>query len=301
LTRSVVGTVAFGAAATVLVVALAFGVDRTASRAPIGSIDAQLAAARNRSYACFNTRTPSGIDYCVGGDGGSAQSVLLVGDSHAGVWTNALVDVAQSRGLQMLVRVSRGCPATPVLVEVDTQGQLSQEQCEKAHEDTMALIEELRPSAVIVTQSYAYLGKITDGEGDAPTLDRQTDLWADAHSDLLRAIRTSGSAVGVIYDVPTLPEDPIDCIARERAVVPCEPDRSEALSRTRPLRDAEREATEGVGDVPAFDPIPDLCNRSTCLLELDGAIAYSDTNHLTDSATFHLRPRLNTLLDQLLR
>jgi hypothetical protein len=150
----------------------------------------------------------------------------------------------------------------------------------------------------VITQKYAYLGEITGDEADPPAEDRQVELWEDAHEQLLREIESTGSRVGVMFDVPWLPEEPLRCLSRERAVAPCESTRDEALRETQPLRDADHEVTERVG-VATFDPVEVLCNRSVCMLELDGALTFLDQGHVSNSATHSMRPQLHALLDQL--
>jgi peptidoglycan/LPS O-acetylase OafA/YrhL len=294
LIRSVTKTIALGAAATLVVLVLAAGVGLSASNPPDSSIDAKLADARRHVFPCVWTATPNGIKYCLGGDPRAERRVVLVGDSHAAMWLGAMATIAVERGVGLVMHSTPGCPAIPVEVR-PLQGALTVAECRRAHEDLSRLVDEIDPVAVFITQSDAQMSGVLDEAGDVASTDTRLRLWEDAYRELLERFETATVPVAVILDNPTFEENPWTCIADERAVEPCVTSRQNALALTGRVRDLDKRVVDDFAGVASFDPVEVLCDASRCALERNGALLYSDDDHLTSAATMLMEPNLREL------
>jgi SGNH domain (fused to AT3 domains) len=92
-----------------------------------------------------------------------------------------------------------------------------------------------------------------------------------------RTLAAAGSAVTVLGDVPGLAADPTDCILRRKATMAtCTFDRSMVIARY----NGSAEDGAGLGRARYVDPQPWFCADNRCP-EVIGAVAYSETNHVS--------------------
>lgn len=214
---------------------------------------------------------------CVAGAGPSSPLIVVVGDSHAEHWAPAVDEAAAKLGLGMVVLRKSSCPFVPVDVVLGVGGR---DECSRWQRDVTELIEQLEPEVVLTSNSAAYVatdGAAKSASGSSVTLDE----WRRATAETAAWLSSRKIAFGLIHDTPRFERDPIECVAKHRSVEPCEATRQEATRGLAALRAAElaglAEADAGAG----FDPIPHLCEASTCSIKVGGAWAYSDSNHLS--------------------
>src|SRR5262249_36569821 len=123
-------TYAVGAATTFASLAVASAAIASTWVAPRTTLDAQIeGATRNYFPNLVAMRSPSGVDYGAGGDLTSSTVVLLVGDSHAAMWSNALAIAARSAKVRLAIHSAPGCPAIGLAVLQKNGGGLTPEQC----------------------------------------------------------------------------------------------------------------------------------------------------------------------------
>ena len=298
LTTSLPRTFAVGGLVTLLALAGAFGVARYSDwRASRDWLDEQLASARAdlSRYACPNEqRSTSGIEYCSVGDPNAATTIMLVGDSHARQWTASLSEVAADLDARLVTRWRGACPAT--LVELVPRGNVDDDQgCTDYRRDTMRLMDELHPAIVLVAQSDNYQAFI-DVPDEGEVAQARADAWGASYGQLLDRVEANGARPAVILDNPGLPRDPVDCISRRRHTESCTPSRADAIRGIASLQRAERAQLATRPDVPVFDPTEVLCDDSTCAVEKNGVLVYSDTTHLTSAFTMTQKSRLAAVL-----
>lgn len=276
-----------------------------AERAADDPLLRELAAARADRATQFSDHGCTDLDpewlrsNCVTGSGNADRLVVVAGDSHAEHWAPAIDEAAKTLDMGMVVLRQSSCPLIPV---TPVSGHDGGSQCSKWQGDVLETIRELDPALVITSNSAAYANPSRPPpEGQESPI--ELDDWSHAVERLSRALAADGIGLGLIHDTPRLVDDPIDCVARARTSIACEPRRSEALSGLDAVKAAEvagLSAAGGAAGAESFDPVPLLCDESNCALE-DGSVwLYSDTNHLTATAARSLSDRLLPWISELL-
>jgi hypothetical protein len=302
LARSTRQTFVLGGAGAVVVLAAAGGVRLWIDHLPASSFTARMQSAQAAFFwKCEMRRTRSGIEYCDGGDRASKHMVVLMGDSHAYMWSAALIQAAESEHVHLVFRTMPGCPFIPVRVTNQPGHGATTQACHDARTQGTSLIAEMRPDAVVLAESNNYVGSIENADGTVPDVSAQVAEWRREYDSFLRESRVAGIRVATILDSPTLTERPAECVAREGSIDACEPTRAEALATILPIRNAELQVLGRNRDVPSFDPTSLLCDASHCPLERNGELVYLDTNHVTNAATKGMEPSLRDLLKSVVR
>jgi peptidoglycan/LPS O-acetylase OafA/YrhL len=297
LTRSTARTVAVGATATGVAILVTLAAAHTVESRMLSDIDAQVRTAGADIYPkCVTRKSSSGIEYCAGGNLESGRVVMLVGDSHADIWFNAVSDVARESGLTAALHAESGCPFIRVVARMQPENTLTMEECRERRSRGETLIRDLNPVGVILTQWNGYVGLIEDDEGKIPSSTAQKEIWKSAYATFLSSLRGKGIRSAVILDNPTLSASPLPCISRKQSFSACAEPRDETLARTKLLQDAELDVLSGLSDVPTLAPNKFLCDAVTCNVVLNGRIAYADEHHLTNHATKQMEAELRRLL-----
>ncbi len=248
--------------------------------------------AQNRAWLAVREQGPpqscpgrqtseSGISYCVSGPTDAATTVMIVGDSHAAQWVPTMSKVATEEGFGLVIRSLDACPAADVKVLAHS---VANTKCDLFHEQTAALIRELRPAVLVTANSNSYLGQILDSSGGVASRDAQTALWRAGFDSLVETARAAGAVPAVIEDTPRPGGDAGICVTRpggseER----CTPKRDDAVSAIAPLRDAERSVQKELklSHVLTFDD--HLCTARSCIISDNGIPVFTDSSHLSQA------------------
>jgi peptidoglycan/LPS O-acetylase OafA/YrhL len=242
--------------------------------------------------------SPSGYEYCLLGDAQGSRSVLVVGDSHAGQWQTALGVAAQQSGVRLMVRWRSSCPAIPVVV-MNTRN-VRDPECRTFQSESTALMEELRPHGVIISQATAYSGRILDDDGAVIPLAAQLESWRSQYDGYLARLETLHLPVAVIEDNPRMGYDPILCMTRwGNSVADCEPSRSAGVGQIKVLQDVGAGVIDDHDVVDVFSTVDTICGPRTCSLMDEGVSIFRDSNHLSAVWTESQVPELTALLQRL--
>jgi hypothetical protein len=249
-------------------------------------------------YFCATDRvaTVDGDKYCDLGDP-NGPTVLLIGDSHTGMWWEPLGEAARRQGVHLLVHEHNGCPPYPVVV-ASPKSPTDSSLCAKAAAADQRVIAALKPDAVLVAAWSGNGANVHADDGSSVDPAEQARLWERGVRALLTDVQSRGMAAGMILDGPTLPIDPKDCFAAKGAVEPCELSREEASSIADPFTDGERRVAADL-DLVTLDMTDVVCDQERCHLEIDGSLVYVDNQHFTGAFAASQIPRLETLLQQL--
>jgi hypothetical protein len=202
------------------------------------------------------------IEPCVFGDPASAFTVLLYGDSHAGMWLPALSEIAARRHWRLQFYGKPACPAPRLLFPGEPAS------CAGFRDFVLAEARADRPDAVIVT-SASFARKVT------------SDQWRGGLARTLSALRRTGAQVVVLGDIPVLDGSAPECLAAHPADVPaCATPRSAATERV--WHTADRAAARATGS--AYLPVlPWLCS-AVCTPVIGNVTVYRNRFQL--SATY---------------
>jgi peptidoglycan/LPS O-acetylase OafA/YrhL len=219
--------------------------------------------------------------------------VVLIGDSNAGQYTEAVVAGAERAGFSTTVAALPSCPFTGVEVVRGGQVDLA---CRGFQHAAMAELLRSRPSLVVIgTRTAYYFGSALDRDQEVPELAlpggaaaaapaAKADVWTAGLAGWLERLHRARIPVVVVLPTPVFPPfvSPGRCAVVRLLTSSCQ--RTE--SRTRVETDlavavaADRRAARA-GGAFAFDPIPLLCSRTACATTRAGLQLYRDARHLS--------------------
>jgi peptidoglycan/LPS O-acetylase OafA/YrhL len=295
-TVAVVGGVT--AAALLAAVGLAGGGAAVTAQEPYRTFAEALSAVPDQ--ACTReSESESGPPVCALGDVDSDTTVMLVGDSHAGHWKEAMGEAALAADVRLVVRWRSSCPAIPVAL-LDTHG-VPDDECARFQEDTLALVAEVRPDVVVLAQSAAYGARILSPELGRLSAGERLAEWEAAMHAFFGVVDDSGAHAALVVDNPRLDFDPIECVARSTAdESECSAERSHALHSVEGLNGVALDVARDRGAVATFDVTDDICDAERCYAARDGVPVFRDGNHLSEVWTTgradDLRDWLTTLV-----
>ena len=220
----------------------------------------------------------AGRVYCDGGDPDGSRTVVLVGDSHAGQWMLALDAVAADADVRLVSRWVPACPGIPVQVTNPLGLDLD---CTAYQEDTLAMIEELSPDLVVVTQSATYQGRIAARDGAALEAEEQLGAWGEAYGSFVDTLTDAGVPVATIVDTPQLAVSPLPCLGRPTGDAErCAAERGDAFAEGAAIRDVEARL-RAERQIPTLDLSDQLCDDTSCGVIDGDLIVFADRHHIT--------------------
>ncbi|WP_375001005.1 acyltransferase family protein [Aeromicrobium sp. CTD01-1L150] len=240
----------------------------------------------------------------IGGDRGG-RPIVLVGDSNAGQYADALMDVAEERDRPLILGTMSACPFVDILIE---QSGFDWRQCRAFVTASLAWLVE-QPATIVVTASanaMIELDGVTlvdplSGRSAGSAQDKQ-DVWEAGLTRTLTALKDAGHQVLLVNVIPHLVSGdegttvwtPAACHLPELRgdVGRCSPallrsdlDHLQALGLQ-----AERTVTAAVG-VGQLDLRDALCPGSTCRANDGDHWVYRDGFHITTAQSVRLAPR----------
>ncbi|HET7130114.1 MAG TPA: acyltransferase family protein [Gaiellaceae bacterium] len=210
-------------------------------------------------------------------------TVVLIGDSNAGHFTEPVVRAGNSLGFDVDVVTMSSCPFVLVQLSANhTDGS----SCERHNSRSLTALNHARPSLVIVSnRADAWIEEAGNRLGSPLSNDprQKTRLYGNALRREVDALVARHIPVEVVHPVPLLPLDESGCasilllsencsgsVARE--VVDSE------LARTLA---AERSALRDLPSTWLLDLEDRICSRSTCYAKRNGVLMYRNENHLS--------------------
>ena len=207
---------------------------------------------------------------CTYGDINSKTTIVLYGDSHAAQWFPALEVLANERGFKLVSLTKSACPS--VDVPRDDRGAFKAVDCDQWRVNSIARIQELAPTAVIMS-NFQYFTP----PSEYPDRDK---WWSDGQTRLLASLRGSSDHLIYINDTPHPSRDIPNCLASRN---------SNSCDST------EKTPVQIISGFKKIDPTPWLCT-DICPAFLDGYVVYRDASHLTVDAALALKGQLEAAL-----
>ena len=209
-------------------------------------------------------------------------TVALVGDSHASMWSNALITIAKQHDWKLVGETHAKCRWTSTMMVLKGKpytachdwGQAVLNQMLTSIEPDVVIVSERAASGTVSHPTPDAVGRTLVGQGMVPYF----------HTLLQHGIK-----VVAIHETPNLGFDVPDCLAgRKGSVEKCSTPIDEALQQHKTSIDAAKAA---MGDtLPVVNVNDLLCTSTECPPEVGGVIAYRDSNHLSLSITRSLEP-----------
>lgn len=291
-------TLVAGLTAVAVTAGLAVGVGQLGRHVTSQSPYNEYYAAANQtpSESCDDPERIAGVDACWYGDESATTTVALVGDSHSGHWKHALDRAGELAGVKILVRWRSACPSVEVSV-LDSHGGVNA-KCDEFRDDTMLLLQEIRPDAVILSNAYGYENAIVADDGRALSRDAQVQAWQDEFLSTVAEL-DQFTTVSLIRDNPRFPFNPTACLG----VVGNEPTdcgvpRSQGVADIEAIDDAVSSVLDP--DVPTFSVTDDICDTFCVAVDGDGTPVFQDITHLSRAWTLERVPELREFLTETL-
>jgi hypothetical protein len=247
---------------------------------------APAAAPQDRGFdsdKCEAGPSAARIDPCVFGDPAGSTRVVLVGDSHAGMWLPPLIEIARRRHWQLRFFGKPACPV-PDLTFWDQQRERPFTECDRFRTYAESQVFAARPDLVLVT-SDSY------GQKSGPEQAVTATAWQDGLTRTLGTLRRSGARVIVIGDTPVLARSGPECLAgHPRNIVTCFTTRARATERIWNDADEAAARATGSGYVPA---LPWLCS-AVCTPVVGNVLVYRNRFMLTATYSRSLNGVLET-------
>ncbi len=251
---------------------------------------------------CTWAASPSSDEAAAGvGSIAERQSIMLVGDSHAGHLTEAATDAGTILGHDVVVRTRSNCPF--VAADVTYLDGAPGYGCRAYVDATIAGIIDDRPSAVII--ATAVREYLTDGSvvlgSDARRFQRSADdrltVWQEGFQPVLERLDRAGIPVLLIQPLPVFEDwSLLRCSMLTMAADPARcgtaAERNELLADRAPFATANRRSAELFAAVETVDLFDELCPDKQCVTNEGATFAYRDGDHLTVDRSASLAPRL---------
>ncbi len=220
------------------------------------------------------------LERCSGGSETASQTVLVLGDSHAEMWTPTLDALSAELDFRYVLHILGGCNV------VGAQPPISVEACRRVQSQNLDIIDELQPDAVVVSH-YA-----TNAD------DTGRDEWISGLDTFLAELDDRGVTVGWIYDAPSFSEDPVECVSR-RSEAECTERTEEATDLAIRLREREAPSLEAFGAV-TIDPTTFMCDDDVCALRSNGVFHFRDAHHVAATHAEALAPDFRPFMSEVL-
>jgi hypothetical protein len=237
---------------------------------------------------------------------GTGPHILLIGDSHAWMFTPALTAIARRDNLTLSVASKGGCPwqrglYAPAIPAFG--GSITPKDCKAEKDDAYTrVIPELKPD-IIVAVNYGYedptqFVHFKDANGKVLHINSAASLRAleTATSDSLASLRAGGRKVVIIEPIPHAPFDPVKCLSEAKVLEECryvaraKPDGLERYYRRLARQDKGVFAANFDRLVCPFLPICDpIVNEQ---------IVKQDATHLTAAFATSIAPAVDDYLKQ---
>ncbi|UNK71044.1 acyltransferase family protein [Microbacterium sp. H1-D42] len=239
---------------------------------------------RNRSVSdtdCVAKTDDAVTPTCAIGVPASDLSVVLVGDSHARMYSTALDNIGEQQGWSGQTYLRNDCPFNPSPTKKEATSDFP------CTEPNAKVLEEiLAESPDLLVTTWSFNSTFADG-----------GLAASGFADYWSTLEAADIDVLVLRDTPRMDENMPDCIA-EHYDDPdsCATPRAKSFPGTDLFDEAVSLAPEI--DVANFTDV--FCTDDVCKPVIGNALAYYDHHHLTDTFAVSLAPRLQDSMEKAL-
>lgn len=223
-------------------------------------------------------------------------TVVLVGDSNAGHFTEPVTRAANGAGYDAVVATSAGCPFVDLIRRETATGTFDGTRCHDAVEDSVDELIATSPSLVVIAASateYVNDGseRLSDPETGAEAGDPagKARLWEQGTRSVVERLDAAGIPVAVVHPIPqfgtTLGESwhADTCATLRIWTDSCGGSRSRSGVEAEQalVVEAEDQAVEGLDLAATVDTDPLLCTERTCATSRGDILTYRDASHIS--------------------
>jgi hypothetical protein len=221
-------------------------------------------------------------------------TIVLVGDSNAGQFTEPVVRAAMRAHYDATVATFSSCPFVDLGV-----AWRDERTCRAFYSETLRALRQMKPTLVIVaarTDKYiensAVALRTPSGRLTRAPAEKER-LWRQGLTSTLTALTSAGIPIIVVHPTPPFPDAPDQCTAIGILTSGCTTTRTRHEVDRRLLRAkrAEYAALATTSRSWALDFEDDLCTPGTCATARSGAVLYRDGDHLSIKGALTLTRR----------
>jgi peptidoglycan/LPS O-acetylase OafA/YrhL len=227
---------------------------------------------------CWPSYGQSSIPACVFGDRTATRTMVLYGDSHAGMWFDAMNLIAVVAHWKLVILGKGNCPADSLpYANPSGWGPVGGEYaaCDRWHQFAIDRINKLKPDLVIITQEVR-----TKPNGRQYTWQQ----WQQGLETTITRLQVPTSKIVVLGNIPILPQSGPQCLSRNSANVQvCS---GPVSSYWKQYVHAEQAAAVDAG-ARYVNVLPWFCS-TTCTAVIGKFEVYFDLYHVTAAYTFYL-------------
>ena len=231
---------------------------------------------------------------CIYGDPQASTTVALFGDSHAGQWLSAMIELANRNDWRLESFTKPACAPFDELTW-DPDLERGYRECLTWVHGVLDTIARDHPAITFVataSKHELYLDQ------QAFTYEQRPAEWRTALANVLGELSAASGRVVLIADTPLNSKDPLDCLTTMQQFDPCETSRSDALDVN--YGEIEVAATTAAGaQLLSLDDL--LCSTDVCPVAFGDYLVYRDSQHLTSTFARLLSTPLQDRLDALAR
>ena len=219
-------------------------------------------------FDCYAGWEDRKVRLCPRGDRRATRTVVLYGDSHAGMWLPPLDLLGRRDGFRVIPLIKLGC--APFDVE-QLHGGAPLPACPPFRTWALERMRQLHPDVVVV----AYRGLL---EVVPPSGESTEEAWRSGARTSLREIAKLAPRVEVISDITSLDFSPGDCLTAPHSNTASCTQRQQSVTQTG--NDLTRDAARATG-ARFVDVTGLVCHHKRCPLVVDHVVTYRDPWHIS--------------------
>jgi peptidoglycan/LPS O-acetylase OafA/YrhL len=223
---------------------------------------------------CSPGSSGASVRACDFGDRNAKRTMVLYGDSHAGMWFRSLDAIAIRQHWKLVVLMKHGCPAS--LVSIGGYEGSRVRSCDKWHQYVVRRIKKLEPALVVLSQTEGYAKP--GGKGFT------SQQWQQSLEDTLTTLSSPQTRAAVIGNTAAFAITGPECLARHpTSVQACSAPPNPAYLM---FNAAEKSAAAAKG-ATYVDVMPWFCSRR-CSPVIGNDEVYWE-NHVTEGYSLFLQ------------
>ncbi len=216
-------------------------------------------------------------EICGYGPADADRSIVIMGDSHAGMWVSTLREIAETEGWRFHYFVKGGCSSADI-VPLGSGREGRQSGCREWRTWALDEIADLSPDIAILADRGDKPLAGPDGEEIQPGVPEHTQAWENAVESTVRTLSESAKRVVVLSETPVMDRDPVTCLGAANANL------GECLTTFRQsiqdIAAADQRAASAAGG-EYLDVNRWLCSDNQCPMVVSDIIVYTDGQHIS--------------------
>lgn len=257
-----------------------------------------------------NSSTPLGSrpDACTFNATGERGTTYLVGDSQAGMLSEAVIDAGVSDGRAVQLGTMGACPFADLYVTVDGR---PADECRSFVADSTHWLERQQPGTVVISNwaAYTWLDNVNIATSpDSPRLTPAARLTAylEGLGSTVQRLRAAGHSVVLVDPIPGFPAAnpqghfwyPYQCstVTAMRSAANCGQTRSRTSidAELAPIREGIQQIAAKTGS-SVIDLEQELCADGVCVTNRADDWLYLDGQHISVNESKALSARFRTV------